>query len=220
MGRDFSAWALWSVIGGASMGASLMGFAACSNGDSTTDSGPGNDASKDTTGMMDTGNDQNMQNDGDASMIDCGTLKLYPSPEGGPYCPFQAPADGGDGAAVFGNCAHGSHCCEGTSAEAGVSYCAMANQMCPGMGYIDWQCDEPGHCTAAMTTCCLEATKIQPDMYCSGQATVGTVKSTVCQAMCAGTMTEAQMCAAQSDCPMNKTCTNFKKNGKQLGVCL
>ena len=86
----------------------------------------------------------------------------------------------------------------------------------------DWNCDEPNDCTMNGETCCIQGNVIQLDKFCFGQAFVTGVTGSVCKAMCVKTDAggEAQMCAKSSDCPNGTTCYGFKKQGKNLGVCL
>lgn len=220
MRRKNVSFAWWGVLAGTMAASGALGLVACSGGDDDA----GTDGGKDTGTKADTGTgtdgntgmDGNMGTDGN-TMMDCGTIPTFPTPEAGPYCPFQAGGDGG----IFASCATNEHCCEYTADSGLPSTCSASQVMCVNSpGAIDWQCDEQGDCTGM--TCCIQGNVISKDKFCFGQAFVTGVTGSKCQASCTKTDAggEAPMCSKSSDCPNGTTCHTFKKSGKNLGVCL
>jgi hypothetical protein len=208
------------VVFGGALGASLVGVVACSGGGddmSGTDSGPKKDGTvgSDTGPGVDSGGDSSGK-DGGKIYCDSG-LSFHPSPDAGPYCPFQA------GDAAFSSCSLGQKCCEPLSADGGPSTCINGNQSCP-QGVTSWECDEKSDCMG-QNVCCIQANgALKEDGLCIGQAFVTQVTGSVCKSACSGVVdggtSEAPLCSGQADCPNGTTCLKFSKQSKQLGVCL
>jgi hypothetical protein len=202
------------------LGALTLG--ACSSEEGGTDSGPPKpDSGRDTGG----GDTSNPPNDGggrdgsDAAVMkqDCGVIPLFPSPEAGPYCPFQLAPDGGN---AFGNCAIGQHCCHYAASAGLKSTCNNPNQACNAAiadGGYDWYCDEKSDCPGQV--CCVSRNVLDKDNLCIGEAFITGVKGSTCKASC-DSNTEGEACSSDADCSGGKACFTYKKGGKNLGVCL
>jgi hypothetical protein len=217
------AWA-WGVTLGLAGAAGMVQVVGCSSDSTDTDGGTGKDSGKDT-GSSDTGPAGDSGNPGDSAPSDsgCAAIKLFPNPDAGAYCPFQAGPDG----STFGNCGTAQHCCQyGVSANL-PSTCSNANANCQtpdASGNYDWKCNEKDDCNQNQV-CCLLANVVVEDKFCSGQAFTTGVTGSTCKASCAtladgGIGNEVQMCSGNGDCTGGKVCMPFKKGGGSYGVCL
>jgi hypothetical protein len=184
-------------------------------GGNTTD-GSGGNMTDGTAGDMDGGN-----------TVDCGKIPTLHAPGPGPFCPFQAFADG---AAAFGDCDAGEHCCDyqgntpspaATCNAAGTACATQANYIT-----IDFGCDTKAHCGAG-EQCCMfgkdagagGTTNVTVNSMCpTGELLkANNVGGTHCAATCA--MGEVKLCQDDTDCTAPQKCTAFPTNAQQLGVC-
>jgi hypothetical protein len=170
-----------------------------------------------------TGTDGGGNMDMDAG-VDCGKIPTLHAPGAGPFCPFQAYADG---AAAFGDCDSGQHCCDyqGASPTPPATCNGSAAACAPQTGFItiDWACDTKAHCTAGQE-CCMYGkdggtTNVTVNSMCpTGELLkANNVGGTHCEATCAAG--EVKLCQDDTDCTAPQKCTAFPTNAQQLGVC-
>jgi hypothetical protein len=202
-----------SVVAVGVIAGSLMG--GCTNNDGNKDSGV--DSATDTTqndvANNDVANDQGAPDAG----ADC---KTVPSgapfeTDSGPYCPFQATADGG---LLFSSCGRGNHCCDWTSGS-NPSTCQPLATPC---GFdagtnADFVCNESADCAQGQI-CCMPGATSGQDLGCSYYF-AGKDHGTTCVT---GTTCPSglQICGQTADCPNGKTCQPLSTLAAWLGVCL
>ena len=205
----------WIFVGGSVATSAALGLVACS--DPAPAVVPSVDASRpDTSSNSDTGTggDTSTPPPQDAG-ADCAKApNFHPTPEAGPFCPFQKAADGG---ALFGECALGSHCCLYAQNSMLPSTCNTAQTACADAGTADFECEESSDCVGIDMVCCLKGS-VKKDPVCGtyfGSLVNGTTcRKTTCMPM------ETLVCdSAQATCPAGQTCQPFKTKSIELGGC-
>ncbi len=207
----------WIFGGGSVVALGLLTtVGGCSSNGNGTDAGP------DVTTMQDSGNDVSNQdvvgNDvQDAGGPDCKTVPTGApfETDSGPYCPFQAAADGGE---LFGPCGRGNHCCDFTSGS-NPSTCDPLATACPFEAgtNADFQCNETADCPNGSICCMSASATLGQDQGCSyffASKDHGT--SCVTGTTCPGPI---QVCGQTADCPSGMTCQPLDTLAVWLGVC-
>lgn len=208
----------WIFAGGTLAASAAFGVVACSSDNSTNNVVPGPDSSvKDSGGSPDTSTNPPDAAPNDGGSPECGKAPTFhPTPDAGPFCPFQQAADGG---ALFGDCDPiGSHCCIYSVGSKLPSTCNGANTACTAdAGAADFRCEETADCPGANAVCCM-AGSMGKDPTC-GTYFGSKVNGTTCRT---GTCNqgEVQICDnAQATCPMGQTCQPFKTKSIEMGGC-
>ncbi len=129
------------------------------------------------------------------------------------YCPFSGTPNINCDPAT-------THCCE---PKMGMATCDPNAQACPAGG-MDWQCQDPkADCKdPAKPVCCATGASFgQGAPGCANFASKMTKTECVAASACApdAMMKNLTMCTDDTECPMGKTCTPFKKAGAGVGAC-
>ncbi len=206
------------IVGGGSVAAALGLLAmmgGCTSGNGQNDGGT-DSTTKDTSSDNNT-NDVATEGGQDAG-ADCKTVPTGApfETDAGPYCPFQASADGGT---KFGACGQGFHCCDYTSGS-NPSVCEPNGTACAFEAgtNADFQCNETADCPNGNVCCMSNGATLGQDLGCSyffASKDHGTscVQGTACPG------TQLQICGQTADCPNGKTCQPLNTLAVWLGVC-
>jgi endonuclease/exonuclease/phosphatase family metal-dependent hydrolase len=137
--------------------------------------------------------------------------ELHPNSPG-PFCPFSTSPDAGP----WIYCGRQTQECCQAAPDAGLSQCLPQATTCA-LGGPTYQCDGPQDCTGG-TLCCGLGTNPVPDAYCAGTYYAGYgFNGTVCAASCGQ---QIWVCRSTADCPAGRTCAPFRKQFKELGMCV